>query len=573
MLLIVSLFCVGYFQADKTHSLQWYEQLVSDSALTNSSAMSASEIKSFLQAKGSYLANYTIPSKDYSSNCPTQEGAGQKAYDFIHNVAHDVGINPQIILVTMQKEESLITLSNPNTVRLQWAMGYGYYSGSPLINKNNCDLYVGGFGRQVYWSAKFMKNRYNNVGGYQGPGSSHKGDTINITTRSWQAGTTRVYLSNRSTALLYRYTPYIYNGNYNFYTLMKRWFAGGTQSAAYNYGKVPNTKLRKYGSTYYLVYGSWRYSLGTNDSVLKKYGYSTAEATSTTVMSAQTYGDLTNKGILTDYIKGSSASTYLIVNGLRFLVNSSNNFKARWGLDGKTPTTISDDFLYNIYEAPYPLSGLIRATNSSEYYFIDGGKRYYVYHNSIYWKKWGLSLNDVRVMPKTFIDSLRGAGQLSHIAVDESNRYYLVDRLGSRTVKYPISKAKSVWDKWGINKLTDKGYTNETINSIATIKNLSNTIRALGVNRRYYYVDNYGSRYLISASVWKNWKFDKNDTVYISNAQFWMMPSGGSLQNHVRRGNDQKQVCKMTNGICKSAKPISRMSILAPASYDALRKK
>jgi hypothetical protein len=55
------------------------------------------------------------------------------------------------------------------------------------------------------------------------------------------SGSLTVYLSNNATASLYRYTPHLFNGNYNFWKLGINWFSFGTNPSSGNPGDDTST--------------------------------------------------------------------------------------------------------------------------------------------------------------------------------------------------------------------------------------------------------------------------------------------------------------------------------------------
>ena len=90
--------------------------IISDNDLVDSQTMSATRIQKFLQDKGSPLANYQI--NDPWGNLKT-------AAQIIFDASQYYIINPQFLLVLLQKEQSLITDPTPSQGQLDWATGYG----------------------------------------------------------------------------------------------------------------------------------------------------------------------------------------------------------------------------------------------------------------------------------------------------------------------------------------------------------------------------------------------------------------------------------------------------------------
>lgn len=113
-------------------------------------------------------------------------------------VAH--GISPRVLLVKLQKEQSLLSRANPSEHTLNWAMGYGA-TDSGRIGKYS------GFGKQIWYSAKGLAK----ISGGWHPGVTMKidGNTVRPT--------------NGATYALYKYTPHMH-GNISFWMLYWRYF-------------------------------------------------------------------------------------------------------------------------------------------------------------------------------------------------------------------------------------------------------------------------------------------------------------------------------------------------------------
>ncbi len=168
-------------------------RIIDEEVFTNSNAMSDTKIQSFLTEKNSVLAGYS-------------EG-GRSAATIIGNAARVNGVNPQVLLSTLQKEQSLITLTTYDTTgdpsgKLRRAMGYA------CPDAGSCDARYAGFANQVEGAA--FQFRYNF------DGSATKRFTDYQVGQTMTFDGTAVYLSNRATAALYRYTPHI-SGNRSFY--------------------------------------------------------------------------------------------------------------------------------------------------------------------------------------------------------------------------------------------------------------------------------------------------------------------------------------------------------------------
>ena len=216
--------------------------LISDGEFVNIDGMSVSDIQRFLDEKGGFL-------KGYSEN---GRSAAQIIYDASHGHGEASGpgsdgcyndicintrtgtVNPKVLLVTLQKEQGLLTMSDKNDDALSAAMGYG------CPDSGGCSSQYAGFTNQVEWAA--WQFRYN----YEGAGKSNPpsgfgdyvvGRTVHFynTYPNPYGGPSEqdVHIDNRATASLYRYTPHVYNGNYNFWRFYDNWFGQARYSAAF----------------------------------------------------------------------------------------------------------------------------------------------------------------------------------------------------------------------------------------------------------------------------------------------------------------------------------------------------
>ena len=224
--------------------------IVSDAVFFDSSTLSEAQIQSFLESKVSScrsgytcLKDYYVQTRSIEADpmCGAYSGGGmERASRVIYKVAQACGINPQVIIVMLQKEQGLITSTAPSSWAYQAAMGQG------CPDTAACDTAYYGLFNQVYGGARQMK-RYANP-----PGTSNyftwyaPGNTWNVLYHPNSAcGRSPVYIENQATANLYYYTPYQPNaaalaagystgdgcssyGNRNFFNYFTDWF-GSTQ--------------------------------------------------------------------------------------------------------------------------------------------------------------------------------------------------------------------------------------------------------------------------------------------------------------------------------------------------------
>lgn len=215
----------------------YYKALIGDADFIAIDSMSAVDIQNFLNTQGGYLAS--APTGQLGDRA-----AGRTAAQIIYDAAHGAGeasgtlngivinsttgtVSPRALIVTLQKEQSLITRTDYNQNALNKAMGYG------CPDSGGCNPTYAGFTNQVEWAAWQLRYNYEAAGKdaawwaarysthyYVGYSRSH----------GWAGTYYIVTYSNKSTAALYRYTPHVGYGNYNFWRLMINWFGVGASS-------------------------------------------------------------------------------------------------------------------------------------------------------------------------------------------------------------------------------------------------------------------------------------------------------------------------------------------------------
>lgn len=216
--------------------------LIADSVFFNSGTMSAAQIDTFFRSKVKTCQSGYVCLKDYRQNTPNRAAdsycdgytgaSNESAATIVYRVAVSCGINPQVLVVMLEKEQSLVTSPWPNPKRFAMAMGQG------CPDTAGCDPAYAGFFYQVYGAARQMQiyaeGRWFT---YYAPGK-----TWNIRYHpNAGCGTSPVYVQNTATAALYYYTPYQPNraalnagyglgdacssyGNRNFFQLFTDWF-------------------------------------------------------------------------------------------------------------------------------------------------------------------------------------------------------------------------------------------------------------------------------------------------------------------------------------------------------------
>lgn len=251
-------------------------RIIDDSVFYNKSSMSVQQIQDFLNAKvpncdrngtkpseygggtrAQYGASQGAPApytclKDYHENPTTHENnlegrgipsGGISAAQIIYDAAQQYNINPQALIVLLQKEQTIVTDEWPFPVQYRSAAGYGCPDSTPGV----CNSSYHGFYNQVHKAAWQFRVYANNPNGYNHVANQNNNIRYNP---SASCGTSSVFIQNQATASLYNYTPYqpnatalsnIYGsqddgcgayGNRNFWRTFTDWF-GSTYGVAY----------------------------------------------------------------------------------------------------------------------------------------------------------------------------------------------------------------------------------------------------------------------------------------------------------------------------------------------------
>jgi hypothetical protein len=379
-------------------SLNYTDHPMDDSLFRASFTMTAQDIQNFLVSKNSGLANFTdvedcgSPSGGHYSfyatyyHCGTRQVAAQIIYD----AAQAYGINPQAILATMQKEQSLITTPNPIASQINYAMGYG------CPDSGGCSF--AGFFNQVdngtwqfrtdvelssgrnYWGYTPASYPCNHSTRYYNNPLVPGQDVIFID--DYGTGYARFVIPNASTATLYCYTPHVfpgsgqeyYSGSYWFVYYFAQWFGGSATPFAF---KSPDS-----GTVYIYVSG---YKVAVPSiAMLQDYGISPGaiHVLSQDKVNAIPTPSVNNDGVspvLSNLVKSSSdsdsdgGSVYLVSVGQKSGITSFQQF-TDFGFNTNNIGFLPLDFI-NSLGGTQPLSYYLQTPQSLVFQVTSALKR------------------------------------------------------------------------------------------------------------------------------------------------------------------------------------------------------
>ncbi|HUD11356.1 MAG TPA: hypothetical protein VMS08_03020, partial [Candidatus Saccharimonadia bacterium] len=263
--------------------------MMDDQTFTNLGAMTpgnanptttqlATQVQDFLSGQSVRMSNGTLASLNGGSTClenyqdtePSYNGtswsygANVSAAKIIADSAVQWDINPEVIISTLEKEESLISGTSCDSWRYQSAMGYA------CPDSGGCSSQYAGFAHQVLWGSwqlKFNEQRAEGITSWDGDGDivytgymtqgtfSRCDDSTNCPATVFNGNATidsqTIHLANGATASLYSYTPHL---NQSFPGIFEQWF-GSTMVPSYawsllsQYAYTDATKTTGAGTT------------------------------------------------------------------------------------------------------------------------------------------------------------------------------------------------------------------------------------------------------------------------------------------------------------------------------------
>jgi hypothetical protein len=241
--------------------------IMSDNVMTNKDSMSVSQIQSFLNSKVPTCDTQGLQTSEFGGRDINGDGrvqrwewAKDRGYDppftclkdfseggkssaqIIYDVSQQFSINPQVLIVLLQKEQALVTDTwpIPGSSQYRTATGYGCPDNEP------CDSEYFGLSNQLEWSGRMFRAILNDSPTWFTP--YELGTNFIQYNPSSSCGGSNVNIVNRTTQALYNYTPYQPNnavlnwkfnggsypsscgayGNLNFFVYFSEWF-GTTQ--------------------------------------------------------------------------------------------------------------------------------------------------------------------------------------------------------------------------------------------------------------------------------------------------------------------------------------------------------
>ncbi len=228
--------------------------IITDQLFYDGGAMTQPQIQAFLDSKIGSCTNANClnvkrldtTTRAADASCPGvyQGAANEQASMIIYKVQVACSISAKVLLVTLQKEQGLVTSRGPSNGTLDRAMGFACPDNTAI--PGYCDPAYGGLYNQLYLAAHQLQ-RYGNP-----PGTSNfftwfpvgRPSAVQYSPNA-SCGAGTITIRNKATAALYYYTPYQPNaaalanlsgignscssyGNRNFWVYYNNWFGSTT---------------------------------------------------------------------------------------------------------------------------------------------------------------------------------------------------------------------------------------------------------------------------------------------------------------------------------------------------------
>lgn len=273
LFIFLGVFTLGIFvsilHSPSVQAASWNAGNIMDElTFSNTTVMDPSSIQNFLNSKVPVCDTYGTQPSEYGGGTRSQwaqakygqstftclrnysEG-GKSAAQIIYDIGQKYTINPQVLIVLLQKEQGLVTDTWPLNIQYRTAAGYGCPDTAP------CDTQYYGLTNQLDWAAKMFRAIMNNSPTWYTP-YVQGNNSIRYNPQA-SCGSSTVNIQNRSTQALYNYTPYQPNqaalaagygtappcgayGNRNFWLYFNDWF-GNTQVAGKWLRQSPNGQV------------------------------------------------------------------------------------------------------------------------------------------------------------------------------------------------------------------------------------------------------------------------------------------------------------------------------------------
>ena len=466
---IVATEAPSYALDAKTFDPGW---IISDSVFYDWGTMDAAEIQKFLNARvatctdddggpkciknyredvvGSYAIRGSLHNYSDRICADIPAASNQTAAQIIYKVAVACKINPRVLIVTLQKEQGLISAADPTTYMYKAAMGYGCPDSAPEICGQDSHSTS-----RLFWQlyrAAWQLRWYGDPRGsftYLKPG---KIISMGYNPNS-SCGKKSFKLKSQATANLYYYTPYVPNkaaldnlwgsgdscsayGNRNFWRQFWTWFgspvAGGylLKSSTSQTYLVNQTTSKRYLITSESMVGDFE-PLGPVGTVSEEY-----------------IASFTDGGELKPLVSDAAGKRYLIASGLKYEITSAAQ-AATLGLDWASAPLLTDVQISNFGDLTFA-----KSSTTDETFLLNGSTRALINNPELL--KTLSSMGSTAVIQETVLNGFTLVSPVTQLVQDSAgNRFDVQSGL-----KIPVGSqavASSLGHNWSGATVIDTG--------------------------------------------------------------------------------------------------------------------
>ena len=437
-------------------------RIIEDSVFTNTASLNAPQIQAFLNSKVPTCDTWGTQPSEFGGGTRAQWGTahgypppyiclrdysenGISAAQIIYNIAQQYQINPQVLIVLLQKEQALGTDTWPLPTQYRTATGYG------CPDTAVCDTQYYGFTNQVTWSAKMFRAVLNNSPTWYSP--YVLGNNLIQWSPNSTCGSSTVNIQNRSTQALYDYTPYQPN------------------QAALNAGYGAGDVCSAYGNrNFYLYFRDW-------------FGYNSGPAAFTTAGSSTIYVPVEGYKLTVPY--AAAMQDY----GISFEAVQTVSQAYVDAVPAPPSTTGISLNISHVVKSPYDTD-----EDGASIYLISRGKRYTIQSmQQLY--DFGFKATDISYLPLSYIYSMSDGGGLSSFVTSPYGNVFKVGNL----VKQVIFEYSTYITQNPSDRVTPLSYYladkivsgNPLTDRPVLVKNRDSEFVTLYQNNAYYSVPDY----------------------------------------------------------------------------------
>lgn len=569
LLLVLCLsFALSLSLTTPSHAISWSAGRIIDNLIfTNSNTMDPQAIQNFLNSKVPTCDTWGTQPSEFGGGTRAQWGTargtpppyiclkdysegGKSSAQLIYDTAQEFQINPQVLIVLLQKEQGLVTDTWPLPVQYRSATGYG------CPDTAACDSQYYGLTNQIRWSARMFRAIINNSPTWYTPYILGN-NTIQYNPNS-SCGSSVVNIENSATQALYNYTPYQPNqaaldagwgtapcgayGNRNFVLYFNDWFGATTNNnLSFSVIQGPNSSnlyLQTSAGKYYILSGALMQAWGIDNLPIQQVSQAYLDSLSTGPNLGKLLKDDWNNYFVVEggklhYIRDPSylslwnvgagdavqslglaytlksgawlgrfvrddsqptGSIWLIDKGQKHLI-SSGDLLYQWRYTPDQLTTVSTAFLATIPTNPNDVTPLAAAGSTN--YVIDAGRKLGFSNSDVQNAYYG-SQTPVTYDPVTL--SFLPSGTAGQFTISSSTGQWFMLEAGKKHY-IGLAELAELWGKTAGTSMT--ALSNGTLASLPNGGNLTNIIQT--VTPSMYWVTDGAKHYIGDSNTANAW--------------------------------------------------------------------